>query len=452
MRILSLLAAFSLASCTGTGIILLPENLGERTVFVDAPADPMMFDNDQDGLANLVDNCANTPSDGSDLDGDGLGDLCDPRPRVPDYPTPSALGGPDVAAESFWIDLAAIEGETLANDGYPETPAEDSAPVPVERVCRERDKGLVVHNATAPIIEITDQRLTSDDDNGEHGAVIGATAVTVFGSAPLVLDSPFPTIHVPIDDVGSLTAALGELPSYAKYARVCDDTNADGRCSAGEPLLNSWYRSAAGSGDGGVRITVKLIEDDDYATEDPECDVGVSSPLVIDLDDDGIALSGLATRFDLDATTTEDLTGWIAGHDEAILAIDLDGDEIIRSGAELFGNVTRTSVGPAANGFEALAAYDLDGDGMITANDPAFESLRLWSDDNRDGRSQSDELTRLEDAGITAIGVVYMSVDEVDANGNETRQRGVFFRGQEPGLVIDAWFHMLALPRRPVGP
>ncbi len=152
------------------------------------------------------------------------------------------------------------------------------------------------------------------------------------------------------------------------------------------------------------------------------------------------------------ATTTEDLAGWIAGRDEAFLAIDLDldGDEIIRSGAELFGNVTRTWVGTAANGFEALAAYDLDGDGMITENDPVFESLRLWSDDNRDGRSQSDEVTRLGDAGISAIGVVYLSADEVDANGNETRQRGVYFRGQEPGLVIDAWFHMLALPRRPV--
>jgi hypothetical protein len=78
------------------------------------------------------------------------------------------------------------------------------------------------------------------------------------------------------------------------------------------------------------------------------------------------------------------------------IALDLDGDGAITSGAELFGSSTVLANGArAANGFAALAALDANGDGTLDARDPMFSRLVLWSDRNGDHRSTPDELRPL---------------------------------------------------------
>jgi len=92
------------------------------------------------------------------------------------------------------------------------------------------------------------------------------------------------------------------------------------------------------------------------------------------------------------------------------VALDLDGDGAITSGAELFGSSTVLANGArATNGFAALAALDANGDGILDARDPMFSRLVLWSDRNGDHRSTPDEVAPLA-ATVTSISLAF-SVD-----------------------------------------
>lgn len=99
-----------------------------------------------------------------------------------------------------------------------------------------------------------------------------------------------------------------------------------------------------------------------------------ADPLVIDLDGDGVELTGVerGASFDIDADGTPDRVSVPTGGD-AFLALDRDGDGRITSGAELFGDLTG-----ATDGFRDLARFDLNLDGRITPRDPVFDDLLLF--------------------------------------------------------------------------
>jgi hypothetical protein len=97
------------------------------------------------------------------------------------------------------------------------------------------------------------------------------------------------------------------------------------------------------------------------------------------------------------------------------IALDLDGDGTITSGAELFGSSTvLPGGGRASNGFLALAALDANGDGVLDARDPMFGKLVLWSDRNGDHHSSPDELRPLSSV-VTTISLSFTR----DARCNE---------------------------------
>lgn len=180
---------------------------------------------------------------------------------------------------------------------------------------------------------------------------------------------------------------------------------------------------------------------------DPDCDSVLSSPLVLDLDNDGIVLSGpeRGVRFDLNATGSKMRTGWVTSGRDAFLSLDLNGNGRIDSGAELFGDSTLLPDGnPAANGFEALAQYDSNHDGYITDLDPVFSRLRLWMDFNHNGISEPGELFSLESENIRSIYLDYRVMEEEDSHGNRTIQRSVFEKavGKDSLFfrVVDIWF------------
>jgi hypothetical protein len=118
----------------------------------------------------------------------------------------------------------------------------------------------------------------------------------------------------------------------------------------------------------------------------------VGEPLLLDLDRDGApavpggsiwpdgVLSPERVLFDLDADGHAEWTEWPAPGRDALLAVDLDGDGVIRDGDELFG-----WTGGAANGFERLARFDVDGDGWVAGAEAA--DLVAWRDDG-DGVSR----------------------------------------------------------------
>ncbi len=118
-------------------------------------------------------------------------------------------------------------------------------------------------------------------------------------------------------------------------------------------------------------------------------------PLVLDLAGNGFSTSGLSrpVRFDLDADGRLDSISVPTG-DDALLALDRNGNGRIDDGRELFGDQHG-----AANGFAELARFDDNGDGRIDAADAVFDKLRLLRFDES-GRQQ---LQPLSAAGVSAI-------------------------------------------------
>jgi hypothetical protein len=175
---------------------------------------------------------------------------------------------------------------------------------------------------------------------------------------------------------------------------------------------------------------------------DPYCEAYGCSPILIDMENDGIHLTGLddPVRFDINADGHVDLISW-TDRSEGMLALDRNGNGMIDNGGELFGNATRLANGTrAANGYEALAELDTpafggNGNGAIESSDQAFSSLQIWTDLNHDGISQPAELKMLAQAGIQRISLDYKESRRRDRFGNEFRFVGTAWRKGRLGVV-----------------
>jgi len=110
--------------------------------------------------------------------------------------------------------------------------------------------------------------------------------------------------------------------------------------------------------------------------------------------------------------------------------LDRNGNGVVDSGAEFFGNYTPLSTGAVAlNGFNALADFDRpalggNGDGVIDRSDAVFERLRIWIDSNHNGVSEASEIRTLRQAGIVRIELKYESNGRVDKFGNRFKFKG----------------------------
>jgi hypothetical protein len=135
--------------------------------------------------------------------------------------------------------------------------------------------------------------------------------------------------------------------------------------------------------------------------------------LVLDLDGDGLEISPLSKgiMFDSNAANSKTGSAWI-GADDGLVVWDRNGNGLIDSGRELFGDETILATGPnaghkASDGFTALADLDNDvngvADGKFDASDVQFADVRIWRDLNQDGISQADELQTLADSGVQNI-------------------------------------------------
>jgi hypothetical protein len=172
------------------------------------------------------------------------------------------------------------------------------------------------------------------------------------------------------------------------------------------------------------------------------------SPLVLDLDGDGVNLSSLeqGVAFDLFGSGQKVKTAWI-GSGDGWLVLDRNENGVIDGATELFGNVTGGTA--HADGFQALGTIDDNGDGVVDESDSAFAKLRVWRDTSRDGRSQPSELVTLEALGIRAL-IVAATRDEGaaswDRHGNQIPLVGQFVRTDGTrGIVADAYLRFQPL-------
>ena len=168
----------------------------------------------------------------------------------------------------------------------------------------------------------------------------------------------------------------------------------------------------------------------DHASAKP-----IGSPLVADLDGDGVTLDNASKlSFDVAATGEKARIPTVAGADR-VLAMDLDGSGTIDSGLELFGNATLCGAQRCIDGVQALAQYDANRDGVIDAKDPVWTRLSLWD--------MAGELTPLAEK-ITAISLsARLDLGWTDSYGNSATRALNFKRGSgAAGVMHDVWFNL----------
>lgn len=165
--------------------------------------------------------------------------------------------------------------------------------------------------------------------------------------------------------------------------------------------------------------------------------LGESDPLLLDLDGDGFETTRPedGVDFDLLGTGTMVRASTATGGDR-FLALDRDGNGVITSGRELFGDQNG-----APGGFAELARFDQNADGRIDANDDVFSQLRLFADLNRDGLGQKNELEALSTFSVAAI-LLDGRASAESSNGNRVARTGTFVRadgttGRVGDLLLD---------------
>lgn len=154
-----------------------------------------------------------------------------------------------------------------------------------------------------------------------------------------------------------------------------------------------------------------------------------SDPLVLDLASNGLRTRGLldAVSFDLDADGHRDRISAPAG-DDALLALDRNGNGRIDDGRELFGDQNG-----AANGFAELARHDDNRDGQIDQLDAVFSRLSLLRF-SQDGEQQIS----LQQAGVGSISLNSRDTDLALGAYDRIAQLGSFnFSDGRQGLAAD---------------
>ena len=155
-------------------------------------------------------------------------------------------------------------------------------------------------------------------------------------------------------------------------------------------------------------------------------------PLVLDLNGDSkistISRNNSNSYFNHDGDNVKYRTSWI-GKEDGILVIDKNGNGVIDNGNELFGNfTTKNNEDMANNGFEALKDYDTNGDLIIDYRDDKFSELKIWQDLNSDGKSQTNELKSLKEAGISRLNLSHDETYKDLGDKNSITHIGSFLR------------------------
>jgi len=248
-----------------------------------------------------------------------------------------------------------------------------------------------------------------------------------------------------LGDIGALSA----IAAHEAGHNLCYGDVTTTSCQ-GSTVMYGYYNPSASASLGPCDISSLVRDypsDNPPPPEDPhpgsaECP---TSPIIINLASGEYRLTGLDSpvSFDLDGDGLVDTVGWTVPETAvAFLALDRDGDGLITTGRELFGDATllRSST-RAPNGFVALQEFDANGDGNIDSRDAIWQSLLLWVDTNHDGISQREEIQRIASSSIASISLAHRYVGRRDGNGNLYRFEGqVKLRRGDTRPIYDVWF------------
>jgi len=170
-----------------------------------------------------------------------------------------------------------------------------------------------------------------------------------------------------------------------------------------------------------------------------------SSPITLDLNKNNkidlisVNDSPKAVYFDHNGDGKKHLSGWVAKED-GLLALDIDGNQKITSGLELFGEHSHIEIKSKDkskkiknfnNGFLALAQYDDNQDGKIDKKDSIYRLLKVWRDKNNNGIGEKNELVSLKNLKIRSVNLKYQK------NLNQTSKSYVVSKDNEIRLIGD---------------
>jgi hypothetical protein len=151
------------------------------------------------------------------------------------------------------------------------------------------------------------------------------------------------------------------------------------------------------------------------------------SPILIDLGESATKFTRPeeGILFDIFANGKPAKVSWPTSEQAYWLALDRNGNGIVDSGSELFGNATRLVDGSLApHGYAALSELDDNRDGIIDDKDPVFKRLFLWQRPlARNGFQPADRRVDLLVAGIESLNLAFAESRRQDRWGNEFRYR-----------------------------
>jgi len=184
-----------------------------------------------------------------------------------------------------------------------------------------------------------------------------------------------------------------------------------------------------------------------------------TDPLILDLNADGVKLTDWLSDpvlFDADNDGgSKEQTGWVDKND-GIVVYDLNNNAVIDNISETLSeyfNGTKGTGGnagtkPFKDGFAALKSLDSNNDNQFTSADTAWNSVKVWVDNNHDGKSWNDlnnngildgteatELKTFAQLGITAINLKTTQQSGLINGGNEVLSTSTFIQN---GLTRDA--------------
>lgn len=159
-------------------------------------------------------------------------------------------------------------------------------------------------------------------------------------------------------------------------------------------------------------------------------------PVAMDLDGDGVELTALATSptfYDLHGDGYQYQLGWVAS-DDGLLALDLDGDQIIDKANEIS---FISYVDGAKTDLEGLAYFDTNGDGQLSHLDAQWSQFGVWQDADQDGNTDYGEFTSLVDTGISSISLTSDQIS-YDLSSNKVAGTGSYARADgSAGVLAD---------------
>ncbi|WP_420427827.1 hypothetical protein [Algiphilus sp.] len=149
-------------------------------------------------------------------------------------------------------------------------------------------------------------------------------------------------------------------------------------------------------------------------------------PLVLNFNGQGVALLDQRLGFDLRADGSM-VAMPVLAPGNAMLTADRNGDGRINDGSEVLG-------ARSGDAWSDLRRLDADGNGFIDAQDPAFQTLRLWE---RDG-SGKERLSSLAERGVRAIGLQHIGSPFALKDGHN-QELGVI---RSTGYFLDEQFRL----------